>query len=71
MIVWLSDVREQRGEEVQIFLVGNKSDLDDKRMVTTEEGEKCAIENKIRFLETSAKVLKWISKFLTCILDWV
>ena len=58
MIVWLSDVREQRGEEVQIFLVGNKSDLDDKRMVTTEEGEKCAIENKIRFLETSAKVFE-------------
>ena len=57
------DVREQRGEEVQIFLVGNKTDLNEKRMVSTDEGEHCAIENKVRFLETSAKVCRLLSTF--------
>ena len=55
-LIFNLDVREQRGEEVQIFLVGNKTDLNEKRMVSTDEGEHCAIENKVRFLETSAKV---------------
>ena len=28
---WIEDVRTERGEEVVIFLVGNKCDLTDKR----------------------------------------
>jgi len=40
---------------VIIVLVGNKTDLGDKRQVTTEEGEKKAKEFKIMFIETSAK----------------
>ena len=38
-----------------IVLVGNKTDLNDKRQVTTEEGEKKAAEFKVMFIETSAK----------------
>ncbi len=36
-------------------LIGNKSDLEHKRAVTTEEGETFAKENGLIFLETSAK----------------
>lgn len=35
--------------------MGNKTDLGDKRQVTTEEGEKKAQEFKVMFIETSAK----------------
>ncbi|SAL95169.1 hypothetical protein [Absidia glauca] len=52
---WIDDVRAERGEDVIIVLVGNKSDLNDKRQVTTEEGEKRAKELNILFMETSAK----------------
>ena len=38
-----------------IFLCGNKTDLQDKRAVTLEEGEKCALEHNVHFIETSAK----------------
>lgn len=38
-----------------IMLVGNKTDLQDKRQVTTEEGEKKAKELNVMFIETSAK----------------
>ncbi len=37
------------------MLIGNKIDMEDKRVVTTEEGEQFAKENGLAFLETSAK----------------
>lgn len=49
-------MRGERGNDVIIVLVGNKTDLNDKRQVTTEEGEKKAKEFKdVMFIETSAK----------------
>merc|ERR1712146_703040 len=39
-IRWVEDVRSERGSDVVICLVGNKTDLgSDKRQVSTEEGE--------------------------------
>ena len=37
------------------WLVGNKTDLADKRQVSTEEGEQKAQELDVMFMETSAK----------------
>lgn len=53
---WIEDVRNERGSDVVIVLVGNKTDLADKRQVSTEEGEEKAKENNVMFIETSAKV---------------
>ncbi|KAG2235792.1 hypothetical protein INT48_001018 [Thamnidium elegans] len=52
---WIEDVRAERGTEVIIVLVGNKTDLNDKREVTLEEGEKKANDCNVMFIETSAK----------------
>ncbi|KAI9270489.1 GTP-binding protein ryh1 [Phascolomyces articulosus] len=52
---WIDDVRAERGNEVIIVLVGNKTDLNDKRQVTLEEGEKKAKDYNVMFIETSAK----------------
>jgi Ras-related protein Rab-2A len=38
-----------------IMLIGNKSDLEHRRAVSTKEGEVFAEENGLIFLETSAK----------------
>jgi GTPase SAR1 family protein len=38
-----------------VFLVGNKTDLADKRQVSTEDGERKAKELNVMFIETSAK----------------
>lgn len=38
-----------------IMLIGNKSDLENRRQVSTEEGERFAKENGLIFMETSAK----------------
>ncbi|XP_018586117.1 ras-related protein Rab-6A isoform X2 [Scleropages formosus] len=52
---WIDDVRTERGSDVIIMLVGNKTDLADKRQITTEEGEQRAREQNVLFIETSAK----------------
>ena len=52
---WLQDVHDQSPETVLIALIGNKIDLEDKRIVSTEEGEEYAIQNGLLFMETSAK----------------
>ena len=38
-----------------MILVGNKSDLADKRQVSTEEGQELAVKYEMKFYETSAK----------------
>ncbi|KAK0404283.1 hypothetical protein QR680_017381 [Steinernema hermaphroditum] len=52
---WIDDVRTERGSDVIIMLVGNKTDLADKRQVSTDEGERKAKELNVMFIETSAK----------------
>ena len=53
---WLNDIKTQSSPDVKIFLIGNKADLDDKRKITREQGEKFSNEHKISFFtETSAK----------------
>ena len=53
---WLNDLKSQANEDVRIFLVGNKADLEEERKVTREEGEKYKLDyNLDLFMETSAK----------------
>ena len=53
---WLNDLKNQANPNVKVFLVGNKSDLENERVVSKEEGERFKEEKKLdRFFETSAK----------------
>jgi GTPase SAR1 family protein len=52
---WIEDVRNERGNDVIIILVGNKTDLSDRRQVSAEEGEDKATKENIMFIESSAK----------------
>ena len=52
---WLKDARLHAENGIAIALAGQKSDLDARREVATEEAEKWASENGLPFLETSAK----------------
>lgn len=52
---WIDEVRTERGGDVIIALVGNKTDLVDRREVSVEEGDQRAREAGVMFVETSAK----------------
>jgi len=52
---WIEEVRQERGSDVVIMLVGNKTDLEGARQVSLEEGQSKARDLNIMFIETSAK----------------
>ena len=55
IVNWIEDVHNQSPKTITIVLIGNKIDLEDKRVVSYDEGNDFAIKNGIIFTETSAK----------------
>ena len=53
---WLKDLKTNSSPDVKLFLVGNKSDLEEDRTVTTEEAKKLLDDLEFDyFIESSAK----------------
>ena len=54
--MWFRELRTHASPDIKIFLVGNKTDLVDERVVTTKQGEEFAKLNHVtKFIEASAK----------------
>ena len=51
---WVSDISAAADKKITLLLIGNKSDLEDQRQVTKEQGEEKAKELGLAFMETSA-----------------
>jgi len=51
---WLTECREMCYKDILICLVGNKTDLENQRVIKKEDGLKFAEDNGILFFETSA-----------------
>jgi len=52
---WIEELQRQGSADIIIGLAGNKSDLESKREVPTDEARQYAQENNCIFYETSAK----------------
>jgi len=52
---WLRNIDEHANEDVERMILGNKCDMEDKRVISKERGDAIAREHGVRFLETSAK----------------
>ena len=51
---WLIEIEKNASKNVYKLLIGNKSDLEDKREIPFEQGQQFAEENNLTFYETSA-----------------
>ncbi|KAG2542847.1 ras-related protein Rab11D-like [Panicum virgatum] len=51
---WLDELRAHADKNIVIMLVGNKSDLEEQRAVSTEDAKEFAEKENLFFLETSA-----------------
>ena len=52
---WLIEIEKNASKNVLKILIGNKSDLDDKRVITYNQGKEFADTYGLKFIETSAK----------------
>lgn len=52
---WLNETLTTGKNSIVLLMIGNKTDLTEKRQVTTKEAQEFARANKILFMETSAK----------------
>ena len=59
---WIEDCKAQCYKSVHMVLVGNKTDLNERRVVTTDEGKELADKLGISFYETSAKTGENVEK---------
>ena len=66
---WIGELKTNGSEDVLIMLVGNKSDLEDKREVQIDEVKKKAEQYKIAFCETSALDGKNIEQAFDSLID--
>jgi len=58
-------LRVKEDENVPFLLVGNKSDLEDKRQVSVEEAKNRADQWNVNYVETSAKTRANVDKVIT------
>ena len=59
---WIEDCKSQCYKSVHMVLVGNKTDLNERRVVSTDEGKEFADKLGISFYETSAKTGENVEK---------
>ena len=52
---WMAQITDHADQQVNKVLVGNKSDNQSARQVSTQEGQALAAEYDVRFIEASAK----------------
>ena len=52
---WVESIKDIKGNDFPIILIGNKCDLEKQRKVAKEDGEKEAKDNGFLFFETSCK----------------
>ena len=52
---WLRNINEKANEEAVCMIIGNKCDMEDKRVVSTKQGQELADCHRIPLMETSCK----------------
>ena len=66
---WVSQVREEASDNIVVYIVANKIDMEEERKVPTEDGQKLADSLGYPFLEVSAKSGENVSKIFENIVE--
>lgn len=63
---WLRDARSRANPNIVVLLIGNKKDLESERDVTFLEAKQFAFDNKLTYMETSAKSGEKVEEAFLC-----
>ena len=66
---WMNDIKEECSADIPMILVGNKLDLEDKRVIDKERAMEFAKNKKLEYIETSSKTGENINKALSLIIE--
>ena len=66
---WYNEIKKATDPSINLILVGNKSDLKDKRQVNTEDAENKAKEMGIAYMETSALNAENVDKAFSWLIE--
>ena len=66
---WIKSIREECGSQIQLLIVGNKSDLNESRIIEKEKALAYAEEEKIKYIETSSKTGENIQKAISLLCE--
>ena len=54
--LWIKDLRANSSPDIKVFLIGNKADLEESRLINIEQGQQLQKDFDLDlFMETSAK----------------
>ncbi|KAM3134013.1 hypothetical protein pb186bvf_013855 [Paramecium bursaria] len=59
---WIEETKAYANDKITLVLIGNKTDLQDKRVISTEEGSQYAKKHDLLFFEASAKTGQNVDK---------
>ena len=62
---WVKCAKEEMTKEIPIYLIGNKCDLEESRVIQREDGENLATQFGTKFYETSCKTGEGVEKCFT------
>jgi len=68
---WIHELKQARGDQIHIVIAGNKSDLSDKRVVSSADAQRLAQSIKAPYFETSAKTRDNIEPLFNSICDHI
>ncbi len=68
---WVKTIKDECGKQMQMVIVGNKSDLEENRVIDKTIASEFAKEEKIDYIETSCKTGENIQKSISLLCEKV
>ena len=68
---WVRTIKEECGKQMQMLIIGNKTDLEEQRVISKDTALEYAKEEKVEYMETSCKNGENIVKAITLLCEKV
>lgn len=68
---WLRELKDHADSEIVLLVIGNKTDLEERRIISPEEGKAFADSHQLLYMETSAKTGDSVDEAFTTVVEQI